>query len=335
MRPRQKHEGGRLAEAVVGPLGVVGREPGVGDLLHLVEGVEEVGVEDLLTKRAIQSLDEGILIRLPGLDVADADTLRPTPVPAGLGGELGPVVHAYPGGAAVQLDEIIQDPDHAGARNGRPDLDRESLPIAFVEDVEGPKPAAVVERVGHEIEGPGRVQARWREQGLAEARREAPFRPPRQIEPERAVHSMHPLVIPPMPGAAQAIEALPKAPARMPGDHLIQRADDVEIPPQAGARRSVVRRPREPHRLAGAPHRHAVLVDEHAQDLAFRGRRHRFRLRTSLIAAFSRASSAYIRFSFVFSASSSFSRFNSSIDAPAYFDRQWKYVALLMLCSAG
>src|SRR5882762_9355153 len=76
-----------------------------------------------------------------------------------------------------------------------PDLDRESLPIAFVEDVEGPKPAAVVERVGHEIEGPGLVQARWREQGLAEARREAPFRAPRQIEPERAVHSIHALVV--------------------------------------------------------------------------------------------------------------------------------------------
>src|SRR6267143_404127 len=106
-----------------------------------------------------------------------------------------------PGRGGRTGGEVIQDPDHAGARNRCPDLDRESLPIAFVEDVEGPKPAAVVERVGHEIEGPGLVQARWREQGLAEARREAPFRAPRQIEPERAVHSIHALVIPPMPGA--------------------------------------------------------------------------------------------------------------------------------------
>jgi hypothetical protein len=41
-----------------------------------------------------------------------------------------------------------------------------------------------------------------------------------------------------------------------------------------------------------------------------------------LIAAFSRASAAYIRFSFAFSASSSRRRFSSSTDAPAYFDRQ-------------
>src|SRR5712691_2336115 len=135
-----------------------------------------------------------------------------------------------------------------------------------------------------------------------------------------------------MPGAAQAIEALPKAPARMPGNHLVQRADDDEIPPQPGTRRSVIRRPRESHRLAGAPHRHPVIPHQHGHDLAFRGRRHRFRLRTSLIAAFSRASSAYIRFSFVFSVSSSFSRFSSSTDAPAYLARHWKYVALLMLC---
>jgi hypothetical protein len=67
----------------VGPLGVVGREPGVGDLPHLVEGVEEIGVEDLLAKRAIEPLDEGILIRLPGLDVADTDTLRPAPLGEG------------------------------------------------------------------------------------------------------------------------------------------------------------------------------------------------------------------------------------------------------------
>src|SRR5215510_10211775 len=75
-----------------------------------------------------------------------------------------------------------------------------------------------------------------------------------------------------------------------------------------------------------------MLVHQHRQDFAFRGRRHRFRLRTSLMAAFSSASSAYIRFSLAFSASSSFNRLSSATEAPAYFARHWKYVALLMLC---
>ena len=50
------------------------------------------------------------------------------------------------------------------------------------------------------------------------------------------------------------------------------------------------------------------------------------------MAAFSSASSAYIRFSFLFSASSSFSRSNSATLVPAYFDRQLKYVARVIPC---
>ena len=42
------------------------------------------------------------------------------------------------------------------------------------------------------------------------------------------------------------------------------------------------------------------------------------------MAAFSRASSAHIRFSFAFSDSSSFIRLSSETLVPAYFDRQLK-----------
>ena len=77
----------------MGPLGVVGRKPLLGDRAHLVEGVEEVRVEDLFAKRAIEPFDERILIRLPGLDVTDGDALRSTPLDEGLRGELGSVVY--------------------------------------------------------------------------------------------------------------------------------------------------------------------------------------------------------------------------------------------------
>jgi len=71
----------------MGPLGVVGLEPGLGELLHLVEGVGEIRVEDLFLNAAIEPLDEGVLIRVPGLDVADGDALRRAPLDEGLGGE--------------------------------------------------------------------------------------------------------------------------------------------------------------------------------------------------------------------------------------------------------
>jgi hypothetical protein len=50
------------------------------------------------------------------------------------------------------------------------------------------------------------------------------------------------------------------------------------------------------------------------------------------MAAFSKARSAYIRFSFAFSASSSRSRFTSATEAPAYLRRQRKNDARLTPC---
>jgi hypothetical protein len=46
------------------------------DLPHLVEEIEEMGVENLFAIAAIEALDEGVLIRLPRLDVSDGDPVR-------------------------------------------------------------------------------------------------------------------------------------------------------------------------------------------------------------------------------------------------------------------
>src|SRR5882672_12388016 len=71
--PRQKRHRRHLAEAVMGSLGVVNLEPRLGDLAHLLEGVKEVGVEDLFAETPIEPLDEGVLIGFPRLDVADGN----------------------------------------------------------------------------------------------------------------------------------------------------------------------------------------------------------------------------------------------------------------------
>src|SRR5262245_26224381 len=134
----------------------------------------------------------------------------------------------------------------------------------------------------------------------------APLAPPREIQPEPTVHARHAFMVSAMPGAPEAIEALPEPRTTVPDHDLVQRRDDVGVPQQAGPWRPVVRRTRPPHRLTGAPDRDPVLLHQRGHDLAFRGRRRRFRLRTSLIAAFYRASSAYICFSLACSASSSF-----------------------------
>src|SRR4051812_10600756 len=75
-----------------------------------------------------------------------------------------------------------------------------------------------------------------------------------------------------------------------------------------------------------------MVLHQHLDHLSFRRRRYSFRARTSLIAAFSSARSAYIRFSVAFSASSSRNRFTSGTETPAYLLRHLKNVALLMPC---
>jgi hypothetical protein len=56
----------------MGPLGVVGREPGLGDRAHLLERIEEIGVEHLFAVCPVEAFDEGVLIGLAGLNVTQA-----------------------------------------------------------------------------------------------------------------------------------------------------------------------------------------------------------------------------------------------------------------------
>ncbi len=78
-----------------------------------------------------------------------------------------------------------------------------------------------------------------------------------------------------------------------------------------------------------------MLTDQQGGPLSLRGRPYNFRARTSLMAAFSSARSAYIRFSLAFSASSSRNRVTSETLAPPYLLRRWKKEARLPSPGAG
>src|SRR5690348_454158 len=142
---------------------------------------------------------------------------------------------------------------------------------------------------------------------------------------------MDALVVPRSAFDAQPIEELPEAPARIARHRVRQRRDHRHITPARRHRRLVVRRSREPHYATGSLHRQLMLAHQRLGDLSLRGRPYSFRFRTALMPAFSSARSAYIRFSLAFSASSSRNRFTSDTDAPPYFPRHLKNVALLTL----
>ena len=69
----------------MGPVPVAGDEPRVGELLRLVRGRKQIGVEDLLAIRPVEPFDEGVLGGLARLDVVPGDALLVTPVDEDLG----------------------------------------------------------------------------------------------------------------------------------------------------------------------------------------------------------------------------------------------------------
>src|SRR5581483_593400 len=192
--------------------------------------------------------------------------------------------------------------------------------------------STVVQRVAHEIERPRVIQHRRRGERLADAPRHASRRPPRQIESERAIDAMHMLVIPRTLERPQPMKELPEAPARLHRHKFGQRRDHRRVATTSRRWRLIVRRAREPHDAAGVRHRELMRLHQGVDHLPLRGRRYSFRWSTSLMAAFSSARSAYIRFNFVFSASSSRRRFTSATVAPPYLLRHLKNVLRLMPC---
>ncbi len=58
------------------PAVVVGEQPLVRERLHLGERGEDVSVEDFVAVGAVETLDEGVLIGLAGLDETQLDIVR-------------------------------------------------------------------------------------------------------------------------------------------------------------------------------------------------------------------------------------------------------------------
>ena len=217
----------------------------------------------------------------------------------------------------MERHELAQDPRHAptGERHAHGDL--HAFAIALVDDGQQPDSPPVVERRG---------------QRLSPAAADPSGRPPRQIQPQRAVHAREAFVVPRPPLGAPPVMELPDAPPRIARHGVRQRRNDRGIPATRRHRRLVVRRPRQPHHATGSLYWQPMLLYQPLSQLSLRGRPSNVRCRTSLMAACSSARSAYIRLSLACSASSAHRCRTSDPDAPPYWLRHLKNVALLTPC---
>ena len=280
-------------------------------------------VEHLVAEAAVESLDERVLVGLAWLYEHQLHGVGFGPLGEGTGRELGAVIQPDGLRPAVDLQQLIQNAYDAPRRDGGTDLNAQRLSIALINDVEGAERTAVVHRVAHEVQGPYPVEFVGLQQRLALTGAQSLLRLALEVQPHLAVHPVNTLVVPWLAIGAQPIKALPEAPAGSLGDDLVQGVYHRRILGQAVHCWFVKRRPRQLHSLAGFRVRQTMFTDHDLYHRALRSRRHNFRDSTSLIAVFSRASSAYILLSLAFSASSSLTRLSSLADMPAYLLFHW------------
>jgi len=198
----------------MGALRVVCHEPRFRLRADLRERGEDVRIEDFAAIRAIETLDVRVLIGFAGLDVLQPYSVLFAPSRERMRDELRPVVTADGAWRAMDREQLLEHADDARAGQRRTDFYSEGFAVAFIQHVQRAEAPPVVEHIVHEVERPGVIELRWGVERLLHPLWKPALRAPRQVEPQRAIHAMYALPVPPVPIEPQAIEALPEAPAR-------------------------------------------------------------------------------------------------------------------------
>ena len=296
----------------MGMLFVVGDQPGIGQLLNLIDRIEQTGIEHFRPEAAIEALDEGVLIGLAGLDEHQPDVAFPGTAHEDMRGHLWTVVQPDGLGPAVDFHQLLHHLHQSQGRHGAAALDAQPLAVTLVDDVERAKRPTVVERVTHEIQRPDPVECPQGLQRLGIACQHPFAGSAGQVQLHAAVHAMDALVVPAVAQGAQPVKALPESPAAMAAEHTIERLDDWSVPDgRLFCPGPVQSRPRYPRDPAGPALGQVMLIDHHLNGIELGSWLYHFRDSTSLMAAFSSARSAYMRLRRAFSASSSLTLFSS------------------------
>lgn len=306
----------------MGTVFVVIAQPPIRDGAHLLQRREQVGIKDLSAVRTVESFNKGILIGLARLNVSNVDSSVAGPVGKRLAAHLGAVVTPDGIWSSVAVNQPLQDSDQSGRRNGCAHLDGQAFAVGFIDDIQRAKRPAAVQRIVDKVRRPAPIDLMGQIQRLRCPILEPLARSIRNVQSHIAIHPVNVLVIPAVAIEPQSVVALPKAPAPVLLYYAVQGIDDSGIPLQCRLWPDVVRRPRQACDATSACDRE-LCCDQLLGHLAPGQRRQDFRFNTSLIAAFSSARSAYMRFRRAFSASSSRNLRSSEGSTPAYFVFHW------------
>lgn len=234
----------------MGSLLVVFDHPPVDGLSDIIQGGEQVLVEQLIAEGPVEAFDVSVLIRLARLDILDGHAVVLGPAGEGLTEELRAVVGSQHLGQATCPLQPIEDADQSLGRDRGVDLDVHRLTIEVIDHVECPEPTAAQQGVGHEVRGPDGVrQSRHVERHPQPLRQSLLGRAP-QMQVHGLVHPIDPLVVPGLALAPEQLPALPEAPTRTTFDQGRQRADHLGVPDGPVLWHPVEGRPRQSHAAA-------------------------------------------------------------------------------------
>jgi hypothetical protein len=224
---------------------------------------------------------------------------------------------------AVDRKQLFHDTDQSPRGYRCPAFDAQCLTIDFIVHDQVSEWPAVVHRVPLEVQRPHAVEFFRHQQQLALTPEDPLLRFTLQIEQYGAIDPVYLLSIPAISIGMLPVKAFPKAPATALVNDVVEHSKHWRILGYPVHRGYVQRRPRETQNPSSFASGDVVIRHHTFQRCALGCRRHIFRDKTSLIAAFTRASSAYIFLRQLFSASRSLTRLNSFADMPAYALFHW------------
>jgi len=303
---------------------VVEIDPSGRQFSHLVQTVKDVHIENCLPICPVKPFDKSVLHRTAGFDELELDAVSLGPVGDGYAGELRPVIESDAFRQTSHLGDPIEHSQHSSAAQVEVDLDGQHLASVVVDHVEGAKPLPIAECVRHEIGRPAAVQSRRNRQRLRVPSWQTPLVFAALVELHLAVNTVHSLVVPLAAFSSEQVEELAESEIWMIRRQPAQRLDQCRVVPRL--RLVPKHSSRQTHRLARSPLAQQMFTFQIPDRLTLLRRYQPFFSIRSLSARTSKLTSAYIRFSFAFSSSSSLKRLISAAVIPPYLDFQLKYV---------
>ncbi len=165
-------------------------------LSYLVDVLEDEPVQGSSPETAVEPFHESVLGRFAGLYVFELYAVHPAPSRRKFCDELGAVVHTYALGLFPSVDQMVQDPDHPVAGQGKIHFDMKCLPVVVVHDIECLEAAFVLQNVGDKIHALGMIGFRRDLQRFFYACRQTFLRLSSQRQSERFVNTMDTFMVP-------------------------------------------------------------------------------------------------------------------------------------------